>query len=133
MRDASITSFPTPSPGIHAIRYLAIGRRLYRQARRSQPCSGERTRLACCIRRLAECNLPLENEPGGRDFTTRAGKRCKEKFAKASRLRQHASRVRSPDYAAPRSRDATSFSAPPVTINSCAAGLSGGKGNDFPP
>ena len=30
------------------------------------------------------------------------------------------------------SRDATSFSAPPTTINSCAAGLSGGNGNDFP-
>src|SRR5437588_9004333 len=30
IRAASITSFPTPSPGIHAILYLAIGRRLYR-------------------------------------------------------------------------------------------------------
>src|SRR6476660_9161968 len=30
-RVASITSLPTPSPGIHAILYLAIGRRLYRQ------------------------------------------------------------------------------------------------------
>src|SRR5207247_6215449 len=29
-RAASITSFPTPSPGIHAILYLAIGGRLYR-------------------------------------------------------------------------------------------------------
>src|SRR4029077_2499937 len=35
-------------------------------------------------------------------------------------------------YAFARRRDATRFSAPPVTINSCAAGLSGGKGNDFP-
>src|ERR1700704_5841535 len=38
-------------------------------------------------------------------------------------------------YVAPafvRSRLATRFSAPPVTINSCAAGLSGGKANDFP-
>src|SRR5438132_8232427 len=31
-----------------------------------------------------------------------------------------------------RRRDATSFSAPPATTNSCAAGLSGGKANDFP-
>src|SRR6267142_7226992 len=31
MRVASITSLPTPSPGIHAILYLAIGRRLYRR------------------------------------------------------------------------------------------------------
>src|SRR5439155_22991382 len=31
-----------------------------------------------------------------------------------------------------RSREATSFSAPPATISSCAAGLSGGKENDFP-
>src|SRR5438477_4276996 len=30
IRAASITSFPTPSPGIHAILYLAIGGRLYR-------------------------------------------------------------------------------------------------------
>src|SRR5262249_20455807 len=54
-----------------------------------------------------------------------------KRIAKAGHLRQHASRVRSPDYAFARSRDATSFSAPPATINSCAAGLSGGKGNDF--
>src|SRR5213592_5047258 len=32
MRAASITSLPTPSPGIHAILYLAIGRRFYRRA-----------------------------------------------------------------------------------------------------
>ena len=31
-----------------------------------------------------------------------------------------------------RRREATKFSAPPATINSCAAGLSGGNGNDFP-
>src|SRR5215471_7458533 len=31
MRVASITSLPTPSPGIHAILYLAIRRRLYRR------------------------------------------------------------------------------------------------------
>src|SRR5439155_18623861 len=31
MRAASMTSLPTPSPGIHAILYLAIGRRLYRE------------------------------------------------------------------------------------------------------
>jgi hypothetical protein len=31
-----------------------------------------------------------------------------------------------------RNRAATRFSAPPATINSWAAGLSGGKGNDFP-
>src|SRR5439155_3090034 len=30
IRAASITSFPTPSPDIHAILYLAIGGRLYR-------------------------------------------------------------------------------------------------------
>src|SRR6266550_5798236 len=30
IRAASMTSFPTPSPGIHAILYLAIGGRLYR-------------------------------------------------------------------------------------------------------
>src|SRR6266480_1417722 len=30
IRVASITSLPTPSPGSHAILYLAIGRRLYR-------------------------------------------------------------------------------------------------------
>src|SRR5437867_1533963 len=32
IRAASITSLPTPSPGIHAILYLAIGRRFYRRA-----------------------------------------------------------------------------------------------------
>src|SRR5213079_1323570 len=32
MRAASMTSLPTPSPGIHAILYLAIGRRFYRRA-----------------------------------------------------------------------------------------------------
>src|SRR5438046_10470214 len=32
MRAASMTSCPTPSPGIHAILYLAIGFRFYRQA-----------------------------------------------------------------------------------------------------
>src|SRR5262249_50896104 len=32
IRAASITSFPTPSPGIHAILYFAIGRRFYRRA-----------------------------------------------------------------------------------------------------
>src|SRR5437763_15949072 len=38
-----------------------------------------------------------------------------------------------PPYArAARSRAATRFSAPPATINSWAAGLSGGKANDFP-
>src|SRR5207247_1512692 len=31
MRAASITSLPTPSPGIHAILYLAIGNRFYRR------------------------------------------------------------------------------------------------------
>src|SRR5262249_16374680 len=36
------------------------------------------------------------------------------------------------NYVFARRRDATSLSAPPTTINSCAAGLSGGKGNDFP-
>src|SRR5205814_1100211 len=38
MRVASITSLPTPSPGIHAILYLAIGRRLYRRVPCSQAC-----------------------------------------------------------------------------------------------
>src|SRR5437762_12896685 len=33
---ASITSLPTPSPGIHAILYLAIERRLYRWVPRRQ-------------------------------------------------------------------------------------------------
>src|SRR6266700_3232276 len=42
MRAASITSLPTPSPGIHAILYLAIGNRFYRhgcgaQAAGAQP------------------------------------------------------------------------------------------------
>src|SRR5205823_10843937 len=32
IRAASMTSLPTPSPGIHAILYLAIGRRFYRRA-----------------------------------------------------------------------------------------------------
>src|SRR5437870_3618357 len=32
MRAASMTSLPTPSPGIHAILYLAIRSRLYRRA-----------------------------------------------------------------------------------------------------
>src|SRR5437867_10634699 len=36
MRAASMTSFPTPSPGIHAILYLAIGCRSYRRAFRPQ-------------------------------------------------------------------------------------------------
>src|SRR6266566_4565596 len=36
IRAASITSLPTPSPGIHAILYLAIGSRFYRRAPRSQ-------------------------------------------------------------------------------------------------
>src|SRR5947199_8118114 len=31
IRAASITSLPTPSPGIHAILYLAIGNRFYRR------------------------------------------------------------------------------------------------------
>src|SRR5436190_9460807 len=35
-RAASITSLPTPSPGIHAILYLAIGTRLYRGRCESQ-------------------------------------------------------------------------------------------------
>src|SRR5882724_4288050 len=35
-RAASMTSCPTPSPGIHAILYLAIGRRLYRRGRNPQ-------------------------------------------------------------------------------------------------
>ena len=43
MRVASITSLPTPSPGIHAILYLAIGRRLYR--RESQPASSASTAI----------------------------------------------------------------------------------------
>src|SRR5437899_7702541 len=34
-RSASMTSLPTPSPGIHAILYLAIGKRLYRGDRKS--------------------------------------------------------------------------------------------------
>src|SRR5206468_7186335 len=36
IRAASITSLPTPSPGIHAILYLAIGSRFYRRAPRPQ-------------------------------------------------------------------------------------------------
>src|SRR6266566_3251369 len=36
MRAASITSLPTPSPGIHAILYFAIGNRFYRRAPRPQ-------------------------------------------------------------------------------------------------
>src|SRR6266404_5415630 len=36
MRAASMTSWPTPSPGIHAIRYFAIGCRSYRRAFRPQ-------------------------------------------------------------------------------------------------
>ena len=42
---------------------------------------------------------------------------------------------RSPEFyvsAFARRRLATRFSAPPATISSCAAGLSGGKANDFP-
>src|SRR5438132_4805449 len=35
-RAASMTSLPTPSPGIHAILYLAIGNRFYRRAPRPQ-------------------------------------------------------------------------------------------------
>src|SRR5207247_10730717 len=34
IRAASMTSWPTPSPGIHAILYLAIGRRFYRRVSR---------------------------------------------------------------------------------------------------
>ena len=95
--------------------------------------SGERTRLACCIRRLAECTLPIEKRTTTPWISQSRRKTLQnKKFAKAGRLRQHASRVRSPDYVFARRRDATSFSAPPTTINSWAAGLSGGKGNDFP-
>src|SRR5437899_4856041 len=36
IRAASMTSLPTPSPGIHTILYLAIGCRSYRRAPRSQ-------------------------------------------------------------------------------------------------
>src|SRR5437868_3531441 len=36
IRAASITSLPTPSPGIHAILYFAIGSRFYRRAPRPQ-------------------------------------------------------------------------------------------------
>src|SRR5947208_12581472 len=39
MRAASITSLPTPSPGIHAILYFAIGSRFYRRAPRPQASS----------------------------------------------------------------------------------------------
>src|ERR1700716_3724388 len=41
MRAASMTSLPTPSPGIHAILYLAIGCRSYRRALR--PASSRRS------------------------------------------------------------------------------------------
>src|SRR6266481_1817145 len=36
MRAASMTSWPTPSPGIHAILYLAIGGRFYRHVTNPQ-------------------------------------------------------------------------------------------------
>src|SRR5438477_3942390 len=52
IRAASITSLPTPSPGIHAILYLAIGVRPYRRGLHTASC-GAHTRLACRIRRLA--------------------------------------------------------------------------------
>src|SRR6266566_2498960 len=40
MRAASMTSLPTPSPGIHAILYLAIGLRPYRQGLHPQVVGG---------------------------------------------------------------------------------------------
>src|SRR5205823_14482282 len=60
IRAASITSFPTPSPCIHAILYLAIGSRFYRdgcvaQAAGAQP--------AWLWGRWASC-LPESDPPG---------------------------------------------------------------------
>ena len=52
MRVASITSLPTPSPGIHAILYLAIGRRLYRRdSSRKQQSEHSHLRARHCSRR----------------------------------------------------------------------------------
>src|SRR5262249_359640 len=115
IRVASITSFPTPSPGIHAILYLAIGRRLYRSGRDWEGC-GHKFRFRSCIAwyllgcshgpvarlTLAHCRS-CANGPQGRGYNSYARRRL-----------------------------ATRFSAPPATINSCAAGLSGGNENDFP-
>src|SRR5204863_3609423 len=100
--------------------------------------SGERTRLACRIRRLAECMLLFAEAEGQRLICTRQDRKYKdESSSRRGRRDQHARRVRSPEvrsYAVcfPRSRLATRFSAPPATINSWAAGLSGGKANDSP-
>jgi hypothetical protein len=54
--------------------------------------SGERTRLACWFRRHAETILLFSRSTGRIDD-------LKGKFAIAGRARQHARRVRSPDYA----------------------------------
>src|SRR5262249_18499558 len=51
--------------------------------------SGERTRLACWFRRLAETNFGKNRAEGKRLY--------EEKFARAGRPRPHASRVRSPE------------------------------------
>src|SRR6266446_6725031 len=51
--------------------------------------SGERTRLACWFRRLAETNFGKNRAEGKRPY--------EEKFARASRPRPHATRVRSPE------------------------------------
>src|SRR5438552_8959613 len=51
--------------------------------------SGERTRLACWFRRLAETNFGKNRAEGKRPY--------EEKFARADHLRPHASRVRSPE------------------------------------
>src|SRR5262249_18324000 len=53
-RAASITSCPTPSPGIHAIRYFAIGCRPYRRLVRPQAL--QQSRFTAEIAEFAEKN-----------------------------------------------------------------------------
>jgi hypothetical protein len=53
--------------------------------------SGERTLAACWFRRSAETNFPQDPRESAEIAN------LQEKFAKAKRLRQHASRVRSPE------------------------------------
>src|SRR6266852_3721273 len=128
MRAASMTSWPTPSPGIHAILYLAIGCRSYRRALSPQvdEILGEHRPLACWRRLPAVADFSWFNSIALCDLNLSGGH-------SAGRRMQQASGLCSPDQSDfARSREATRFSAPPATINSCAAGLSAGKANDFP-
>src|ERR1051326_1687833 len=104
IRAASITSLPTPSPGIHAILYLAIG----------QDSSG------------GNGSGKVERDLRAR-WQTQIAKR-----SDLSRCAAYTYGIAFGEVDPSLSRLATIFSAPPATISSCAAGLSAGKANCLP-